>query len=275
MSFTIGSSVRSGALFAAVGVASLGLLCAATASDEADVREQLFKLQKDNVRLLTLATQIEAALAHPTASPACAEAAARTEQLETQLGALREVVLATQTRLDEALAEIRALRLAAGSNGALSASRPQPTPTSGGSPAETPPQPATLTEPPVSPTEAFQGAYADYSRRQYDLALDGFQRALAADPDGPLADDAQYWIGETLLAKGRTSEAIAAFQLVSSRWPQGEKRLAAEMRQGIARIEAGEREAGLALLQGVIDRHPGSPEAQSAREFIRRKGLSR
>ncbi|MFN7965255.1 MAG: tetratricopeptide repeat protein [Acidobacteriota bacterium] len=263
-------------------------LAAVTASDDADVREQLFKLQKDTARLLEGMARLDAALKQQQVSPACAEAASRTQDLETQVGALREAMIVSQTRLDEALAEIRALRLSLGNTGA-NRSGPVAPSSPGGASANPDPSTATATsgsvpttassssprtvDPGISPSDAFQAAYADYSRRLFDLALEGFQQALAADPKGPLADDSQYWIGETLLSQGKTSEAIDAFDAVISNWPNGEKRLAAEVRKGVAMFDSGRREEGTSLLKRVIESHPGTPEAQSAREFLRRKGV--
>ncbi len=261
-------------------------LAAVTASEEADVREQLFKLQKDTARLLEGMARLDAALKQQQVSPACAEAASRTQDLETQVGALREAMIVSQTRLDEALAEIRALRLSLGSSGSnrtgpvapsnpgSASATPDLSPAAAGpGPTTTSNSPSRTVEPGISPSDAFQAAYADYSRRLFDLALEGFRQALAADPKGPLADDSQYWIGETLLSQGKTSEAIDAFDAVISSWPNGEKRLAAEVRKGVAMFDSGRRDEGTNLLKRVIESHPGTPEAQSAREFLRRKGV--
>lgn len=281
----------------AIGVSLLIItsvvLGAATQSDEADLREQLFKLQKDNARLTDQMTKLTRLIEQQSDAPACAEAALRTAQLETQIGALHESLGATQARLDEALAEIRALRLATSS----APVRPVPSPASGttstgntgtpssGTPsAATPPAPdgaapanGSTARPPSnrSPIEAFQAGYSDYSRRLYDLALEGFEAALAADPDGPLAPTAQYWIGETLLARGDLPGAISAFEAVISRWPTSEKRPAAELRKGVALVDSGQEAAGKALLEQVVQSRPGSPEAQSAREYLQRRGLNR
>lgn len=260
-------------------------LAGVTSIDDADVREQLFKLQKDTARLLEGMAKLSAEVTQQQASPACAEAASRTQNLESQVSALKEAINASQSKLDEALAELRAMRLSSGVSGAARGGMPA-TPAAGvsapspdsipGSAAPSNPSPPTrVPEPGVSPTDSFHAAYADYSRRMFDLALDGFRRTLAADPKGPLADDAQYWIGETLLSQGKPAEAIGAFDLVVTNWPNGEKRLAAEVRKGVALVESGRRDEGVALLQKALEGHPGTPEAQSAREFLRRKGLSR
>lgn len=264
----IGMTLLGGALL----VTPAATAAATTSSDSADVRDQLFKLQKDTARLLDGMTQLQTAMKQQQAPPACAEAATRAQALENEVGALRESVAAATARLEEALVEIRALRLAAAAAPPSMRSGSVVDAEAGGN------EPALDRLPPttaaISPTDTFHAAYADYSRRLYDLALEGFGKVVATDPKGPLAGTAQYWIGETLLAQGKMQDAVAAFDKVLTGWPSGEKRLAAQLRKGIALADGGKRDEGRALLQQVIDGHPGSPEAQSAREYLKRKGLA-
>lgn len=245
-----------------------------------DVQDQLFKLQKDSARVLEQLDAIQRKSADPTT--ACAEAAARTETLEREMRVIEEQLLATQRRLDEVLAEVRALRPAAGP--VLGPARP---PESGAPPpaagpaagaavsATTPsalaarPGPSTGTG---SPTDLFNAAYSDYSRRHYELALAGFQAAFQADPTGPMADDALYWTGETLYAMGRYPDAVGAYDTLIESFPQGEKTPAALLKKGLAQFEAKDNAAAVATLQVLIRDHPNSDEARIAREHLRRRG---
>ncbi len=239
------------------GCATLGRAGTEPATAAPDVADQLFKIQKDTATLLDRTAALEQKLGG-SQNNACAEAAARAENLERQLRVLQEQSLATQQRLDAVVAEMRASRRP-----------PAPVAASGVEPGAkgAPPAP-----PAGSPEDLFNGAYADYSRGNYDLALAGFEAALRADPQGPLADDAQYWIGEALYAKGQYQDAANAFDKVISGWPTGDKLAVAHLKRGFSLFEAKRTADGVAELQRVIQTWPGSDEARLARDFLRRKG---
>ncbi|HHF42632.1 MAG TPA: tetratricopeptide repeat protein, partial [Candidatus Aminicenantes bacterium] len=69
-------------------------------------------------------------------------------------------------------------------------------------PPEKPPLP-----PDLSPQEIFNMAREDYLKGHYDLAIEGFRIYLANFPESPLADNASYWIGESLFSQGKYEEA--------------------------------------------------------------------
>lgn len=272
-------------------VASLvALLCAGCATlanpptssgDDSGVQDQLFKLQKDSASLLEKVDKLEKSLGDRSAGGACAEAAARSQNMEKELRVLEEQLLATQKRLDEVLAELRVQRRGGGGvAGPLHPPDLAPPaesgagPTSGSTSASGAPPVAGVPAPSAGSQEAlFNGAYADYSRGNYDLALTGFDAALRADPQGPLADDAQYWIGETLYAKGQRLEAAAAYDKVITGWPKGDKLALARLKKGFALYEGKRTAEGVLELQRVIQTWPTSDEARLARDFLRRKGV--
>ncbi len=258
---------------------------ASTAPPPPDVQDQLFKLQKDSARVLEQLEALQKKTADPTT--ACAEAASRTETLEREMRVVEEQLLATQRRLDEVLAELRSQRPgappvlnparpadgegrpAAGAAGATGGTAASPPPNSSSSPAAARPGPATGSG---SPTDLFNAAYSDYSRRHYELALSGFQAAFQADPKGPMADDALYWTGETLYAMGRYADAVGAYDTLIESFPRGEKTPAALLKKGLAQFEAKDNAAAVATLQVLIRDYPNSDEARIAREHLRRRG---
>lgn len=245
------------------------------------IQDQLFKLQKDSARLLQQMDELEKALSEDRSLAACAEAASRAEALERQVKALEEQWLSTQRRLDEVLSEVRTLRPGAtpvivtppadtGSAAAVAdgTSPGAEAPPPGGT--EVRPGPPTGTG---SPSDLFNAAYSDYSRRHYELALVGFQAAYQADPRGPMADDALYWTGETLYAMGRYVDAIGTYDALIEAFPSGEKTPAAMLKKGLAQFEARDNAAAVGTLQGLIERFPNSDEARIAREHLRRRGI--
>lgn len=257
----------------------------ATTADAGEIRDQLFKLQKDSARILGQIEKLEQPEEAGQERQLCAEAVTRIGELQQQLQAIEEQLLATQRRLDETLAEVRLLRRTpppswlTGSPGAAAPSTaatlpttqaPTATPAAGAEPAGD-----SGSEPPstIAPEDLFHGAYADYSRGRYELALAGFEGALRADPAGPLADDCQYWIGECLVALHRYTDAAMAFEHLITAYPESDKLARAWLKKGIAQFEARRRVEGVETLEYVIATWPDSDEARIAREYFRRKGI--
>ncbi|HKP11488.1 MAG TPA: tol-pal system protein YbgF [Blastocatellia bacterium] len=124
---------------------------------------------------------------------------------------------------------------------------------------------------PGNPDQLFAAAYGDYSRGNYDLAISEFRQYVETYPSSEMADNAQYWIGESYYAKKQLSEAIAEFDKVISIYAKGDKVPAARLKKGMALIEAGQAEAGRAELANLTRLFPRSNEAQLARQQLGEK----
>src|SRR5215210_8557491 len=119
---------------------------------------------------------------------------------------------------------------------------------------------------PGNPDQLFAAAYGDYSRGNYDLAISEFRQYVETYPTSEMADNAQYWIGEALLAKKQINEAIGEFDKVVTVFSKGDKVPAARYKKGLALIEIGQPDAGKAELAALIKLYPRSNEAQLARQ---------
>ncbi|HEX7153923.1 MAG TPA: tol-pal system protein YbgF [Thermoanaerobaculia bacterium] len=130
--------------------------------------------------------------------------------------------------------------------------------------------------PPVTtedPMQVYQAAYRDYQRSNYDLAIEGFRDFVAANPNSELADNASYWIGESLFSQKKYREAIQQFDIVVTKYPRSDKVPGALLKKGYAYISIGERSQGVVQLQYVIHEHPSSQEASLARQRLRALGI--
>lgn len=250
-------------------------------SDE--VQRQLFKLQKDSQRILALLEE-QGAEEGGGANAACAETATRVEELGRGMRILEEQLLETQAKLDIAIAELRALRRASAPTYSNVEGFPATGSTGGPSEgdAETVTKPAPGPGPDSSstpegtggsPEELFNAAYADFSRGKYELALMGFESSLKVDPEGPMAETARYYVGETLMAMGRFSDAVEVFDLLLAESPTGSRALTIQYKRGVALFEARRVVEGVQALQGLIDEAPDSDEARLARDFLRTRGI--
>lgn len=254
------------------------------AVESPSLEAQIFKLQKDSAKILSMLEEMRSARASGAdPAAACAESAVRLVEVERQLQILEEQLLATQRKLDETLFEVRALRRSPGATLGRDTIAQEVPPIPAPAPAEQagtggdPSRPAGAGAPPpvtgTEPRDLFNAAYTDFSRSSYDVALKGFTAALAADPSGPLAATSQYYIGETLLALERHADAVAAFERVITGYPESDRVLTARLRRGLALFELRRTVESVQALQEIIDQHPQSDEARIAREFFRRKGI--
>lgn len=115
----------------------------------------------------------------------------------------------------------------------------------------------------------YEIAWHAMEKRDYRLAIDRFKEFLKRHPKSNLADNAQYWIGESHYGLREFDQAIIEFDAVRRRYPQGEKVAGALLKQGYAFAELGERVNARLLLQEVIEKFPESPEAAKAKQRLK------
>jgi len=126
----------------------------------------------------------------------------------------------------------------------------------------------------TTPEALYRSAYEDYMRGNYDLAADGFAEYLRRYPNTELADNALYWIGECLDAQEKSQEALDTFTLVLEDYPNSDKAAAAQLKKGLIYLKMGDQGQGVVNLQYVVYEHPGTREAELAREQLKSLGLT-
>jgi len=125
-----------------------------------------------------------------------------------------------------------------------------------------------------TPDELYRSAYEDYMRGNYDLATDGFGEYLRRWPNTELSDNALYWIGECYDAKEEPTKALEMFSKVLEDYPTSDKAAAAQLKKGLIYLKMGDQGQGVVNLQYVVYEHPGTREADLAREQLRSLGLT-
>lgn len=120
----------------------------------------------------------------------------------------------------------------------------------------------------ITPQEAYNLAYNDYVKGNYDLALLGFQNFTQQFPASLLAPNAYYWLGESFFSKKEYPKAIENFDKVAREFPKHDKVASSILKEGYAYIEMGEKPRGKAYLKKVIEQYPRSNEANLAKEKL-------
>ncbi|HKZ07163.1 MAG TPA: outer membrane protein assembly factor BamD [Methylomirabilota bacterium] len=159
------------------------------------------------------------------------------------------------------------------------ASRPA-APAPGGAP-PAPSAPRSSTGGPT-PEQAYQAAYLDFSKGNYPLAIAGFREFVRRYPDSPLADQAQYWVGESLFSQARASQAsgqtdkatreleqaVQEFRRLALNYPRGERVPTAIYKEALALLELKQTRLAQTRLQYLLDNFPQSEEAPLAKERL-------
>jgi tol-pal system protein YbgF len=212
------------------------------------------------------------------------------KNLGSDLGTIRERTQDTDTRLRTLKDEIDALRQTLLSLPTLIAQSQNPgapidpnnpsaplTPAPDGlTPAGPPPAGPNLTLPAnagLSPNRLFDTAFSDYTSSQYPSAIAGFQQLLKNFPTAERADDAQFFIGESLANMNRLPEAIDAYNQVIQKYPTGDQVDMAYYRRGFVESLMGRNDAARATFEEVVKRFPDRQGAQLAKQRL--AGLSR
>lgn len=117
----------------------------------------------------------------------------------------------------------------------------------------------------LTPTEAYNLAYNDYIRGNYDLAQIGFQNFLNQFPSSSLQPSAHYWLGETYFNRKEYKRAVEMFQTLLRRYPRNDKVPSALLKEGYAYLELGDKRKGKGKLKRIIEQFPFSNEANLAK----------
>lgn len=128
-------------------------------------------------------------------------------------------------------------------------------------------------EPPPGPTpsDLFRQAEGALARKDYDLAIQGFDLYIKGNPTGSLADQAQYLRGEAYLDSGRPYEAARAYAKVLDGFPQSPLTASARLRyaQSLLKLDASKSDEAVRYLESIPEDFPAAPEAKRAQELLK------
>lgn len=115
----------------------------------------------------------------------------------------------------------------------------------------------------------YQEASLDFSRGHYPLAIEGFREYLRRFPEGEMAANAQYYIGEAYYAGNDYPAAVEAYEAVLKGYPGSGRTAAALLKIAYCYLAQGDDNGGRAYLERVIREYPGSAEAALAQARLR------
>lgn len=124
------------------------------------------------------------------------------------------------------------------------------------------------------PDVLYNNALRDYNAGNNDLAKQEFSDYVRFYPNTDLAGNSYFYLAEISFKQGDYQGAIKNYEQVLQNFPTGNKAPSSDLKKGLALIELGQKDDGIAELRHVIQRYPRSNEALQAREKLRKMGVS-
>jgi len=104
------------------------------------------------------------------------------------------------------------------------------------------------------PDVLYNNALRDYQAGKNDLAAQEFADYVKYYPNTDLAGNSNFYLADIQFRQGNYQAAAKTYDQVLQSFPDGNKAAAAELKKGLALIELGQQEAGIAALRHVIQR---------------------
>jgi tol-pal system protein YbgF len=123
---------------------------------------------------------------------------------------------------------------------------------------------------PSSTEQAVYGQSFDALRAgSYSTAITGFKDFLKSYPQSPLAENAQYWLGEAYYVNHDYDSAAEAFRTVVKKYPDGRKVPDALLKLGFTQYEQKQYGAARTTLTAVTQKYAGTDSAKLAADKLR------
>jgi tol-pal system protein YbgF len=191
-------------------------------------------------------------------------------QLEQMKNAQRQSALDVDRRLREL--ERRPGGAAAAPAAGESTLSVVPTPRAGNTPPATAAVVATAPRglPSATEQQQYDAAFALMKQGLYQQAATRFRDFIAKNPNSPLTDNAQYWIGEAAYVTRDFRTALEEFGKVVTNYPQSPKVADALLKIGYTHYELAAYDRAREALNQVVTRYPNTAVAKSAQLRLER-----
>jgi tol-pal system protein YbgF len=257
-------------------IACLALLaagCASTPPEQDPVQLKLNDLEERLARVERIsANQAEAAQHMDQVQASIRELRGRLDELEHSNEALGKQQRDLYSDLDKRLAAV------GGSGGQAAGAPGAPGSAAAGAEAGAGAAEGAATAPPAgepaaaSSTEqaVYNQAFDALKARSYSVAITGFKDFLGSYPASPLAENAQYWLGEAYYVNHDYEAASVAFRTVVKKWPDSRKSPDALLKLGYTQAAQKQYAAARSTLTEVTRKYPGTDTAKLAADRLSR-----
>ena len=130
---------------------------------------------------------------------------------------------------------------------------------------------ATAKGDPAREGQEYDAALNLFKAGKYKEAGAGFAAFVQKYPDGALAPNAQYWLGNAWYAQHDCRRAIDAQSVVTSRYPESAKAPDAWLAIASCQQDMGNPTGARRSLETLLAKYPASPAAESAQQRLKKK----
>lgn len=116
----------------------------------------------------------------------------------------------------------------------------------------------------------YQAAFDLLKDGKYTAAASGFKQFLSTFPTSPLADNAQYWLGEANYVGKDYQQALKAFRTVIEKYPESRKIPDALLKIGYCNYELKNFNDAKTALSQVVQQFPETTAARLASQRLAR-----
>lgn len=120
----------------------------------------------------------------------------------------------------------------------------------------------------IDPVQLYTSAYEKFMAGRFDDSVADFRIYIQDFPKSDLADNAQYWIGESFFSQKKFEEAGNEFQKVVDLFPDGNKVPDAIYKKALSYIELGRKELAMGEFRQLLSKFPDSEAVPLAQEAI-------
>jgi tol-pal system protein YbgF len=118
--------------------------------------------------------------------------------------------------------------------------------------------------------DAYRNALMLFGRGKHAESRAAFEHVFEADPNGELADNALYWVGETYFAAGDYSNAMRYYARVTKEYADQNKAPDAMFKMGLTYVKTGDLAMARRTFEECIKKYPYSTPAASAKYELKR-----
>jgi tol-pal system protein YbgF len=243
--------------------------CATTPEEDTVLQAKLSDLETRIARLERAnQTQVEFSQHQEANQAEVRELRGQIDQMEHDSAALRKQQHDLYTDLDSRVKALSGAQAGGGGNAGGSGAAGT---TGGAAPATGAAAGAASGAEPSSTEQAvYNQSFEALKAGSYSIAITGFKDFLGNYPQSPLAENAQYWLGEAYYVNHDYDPAAEAFRTTLRKWPEGRKAADALLKLGFTQFEQKQFPAARSTLTAVTQKYPGTDNARLATEKLRR-----
>lgn len=132
-------------------------------------------------------------------------------------------------------------------------------------------EPAKPAVDPAAEGQEYEAALGLFRGAKYKEAAAAFSAFLQKYPDGSLAPNAQFWLGNAWYAQHDCRKAMEAQSRVTTQWPDSAKAPDAFLSIATCQQELGNPAGARRTLEAVVAKYPASPAAETAKQRLKKK----